>query len=138
VTEQHQPRDLAARCAATCKRGACTGLGSTSTYAHRCQFVPPPPTPPCSLWLGDRVCGARAVDLYLPGWRCEQHRPSPRSTSPASPVPSTTRAPREYGTATTDPLGRDGPLNQYRLPTRRTVGDAPPTSIQHSPGAGGV
>lgn len=114
--QQTPPRDLAARCAATCRRGPCTGRGDLSRWAHRCQFVPPPPPPACSLLVDGSICGAQAVDRYLVGWRCSGHAPRRPVVEPVEPSPA--REPRTYGTATTDPLGRTGPLNQYRLPTR--------------------
>ena len=122
-TQPEQTRSLAARCAATCRRGVCTGLGSASLYAHRCQFVPPPPPPSCTLLLDGSTCGAAAAGRFLAGWRCEDHAPRRPSTAPSStPSPSEHRSPREYGTATTDPLGRDGPGwhtgKQSALPTR--------------------
>lgn len=110
------PRDLAARCAATCRRGPCTGRGDLSRWAHRCQFVPPPPPPACSLFVDGATCGAQAVGRYLSGHRCIEHAPAVPDIT--QPEPSPPRPPRGYGTATTDPLGRTGPLNQYRLPTR--------------------
>lgn len=67
-----------------------------------------------------RLCsvpGCGEVGALLPrGVRCVSHRPEHPAPGevPASPP----RPTRTYGTATTDPLGRTGPLNQYRLPTR--------------------
>lgn len=106
---QPEPRSLADRCRSTCSRGTCTGKGDTARWAHRCQFAPPPPPPACN------VCGAQAVDRFLPGWRCGDHAPT--YPTPTASDPSDPRPVREYGTATTDPLGRTGPLNQYRVPT---------------------
>jgi hypothetical protein len=116
MTEQTQPRSLADRCRSTCRRGPCTGHGDLSRWAHRCPFAPPPPPPTCTLYLDGSMCGAQAVGRFLPGWRCSEHAPRLPDTTPLPASPA--RAPREYGTATTDPLGRTGPLNQYRLPTR--------------------
>lgn len=113
-------RDLADRCARTCKRHRCTGLGHTETWAHRCAFAPPPPPRACSLVIDGRACGADAVARYLTGWRCAEHAPAhgpadwTPPTSPPRPAPS-------YGTATTDPLGRDGEgwhVGRSGLPTR--------------------
>lgn len=105
-----EAKSLAERCSSTCHRHRCTGKGDTEPWAHRCQFAPPPPPPACN------ICEAEAFDRFLPGWRCLDHSPGyplpkPQPVSDPRPVPT-------YGTATTDPLGRDGPLNQYRLPTR--------------------
>lgn len=116
MTDAPPPRDLAARCAATCRRGICTGLGSTSTYAHRCQFVPPPPPPACTLYIDGRVCGAQAIGRYLPGWRCEQHAPPQPSRAPSTvPSPSVHRVPRVYGSIVDDAP----PLDPTRIPRSR-------------------
>lgn len=105
-----EPRPMIDRCRSSCRWAHCTGKGAHAHYSHACPFAPPPPPPPCN------VCGEQAVDRYLPGWRCASC--APPSSSPTAVSSSPTRPPREYGTATDDPLGRTGPLNQYRLPTR--------------------
>lgn len=123
-----QPDPFLARCQRTCKRWRCTGRGDTQSYAHRCGFAPPPPPKLCDLYLDElgRRCGAVALDRYLAGWRCEEHMP----WSPATSTDTTddgwdftiTRVPPpEYGTATTDPLGREGDgwhVGRSGLPTR--------------------
>jgi hypothetical protein len=119
-TDQLDP--LAARCAATCKRGLCTGLGSRSLFAHRCLFTPAPPPPPCEL------CPAASVSrVSAGGYRCAEHMPPQPSRAPSCVTsPSTTRPAPVYGSATTDPLGREGPGwhkgTQSALPTRDRVG----------------
>lgn len=110
---------MAARCARTCKRGQCTGTGSTRPYAHQCQFFPPPAAPVCSI-LG---CLDESAGRIVSGERCAMHLPAQPEHRPSPhPSPSADRTPPVYGTATTDPLGRDGPGwhigKQSGLPTR--------------------
>lgn len=75
----------------------------------------------CDHFDGGDHCGALTERRYLIGWRCEHHTPAAVKGRPeAAPDPARsadalrTRAlpapdQSRYGTATTDPLGRDGP-----------------------------
>lgn len=110
TTEQQPQRTMLDRCAARCVWSSCTGKGHQLHTSHRCPLGPVPPPPPCN------VCGDPSVDRFLPGWRCTSCSPSYPTPTPLPPGP--TRPAPDYGTATTDPLGRTGPPNQYRLPTR--------------------
>ena len=59
------------------------------------------------------VCGRAGVRSYLTGNRCPHHTPAALAgrtpPTPGTLPPSATRPAREYGTATTDPLGRTLP-----------------------------
>jgi len=117
---EHPARDLAEVCRRTCGFPACTGKGSTVHYAHRCQLVPDAPIRfgPC----GVQGCETEAVTLLPAGRRCAGHTPpQPRRADPVRPTPAR-RGPVQYGEATTDPLGREGPGwhigKQSRLPVR--------------------
>lgn len=80
-------------------------------------------------------CRTSPVARFLSGWRCADHTPArmagraepPRG--PGWPAQAAPRPPRAYGTATSDPLGREGPGWKYRtrnwgLPSK--VKDAAP------------
>lgn len=95
----------------------------------------------CELLIGGVVCGGTAdVRRYLAGWRDAQHRPAVMAGHP-EPDPQGTRpedrpraSPIEYGTATTDPLGRTIPghnKNGYipRLPC--TLCTKTPRPLEH-------
>lgn len=85
-------------------------------------------TEPCTLFADGHVCGTPSVGRYLPGWRCDAHRPSVMAGHPeparvgSKPAPAPERVRITYGSATTDPLGREGQgwhtSKQSRLPTR--------------------
>lgn len=105
-----------AACARRCKHLHCTGLGHLTRWSHRCQLVDiTVPAPPC----GVADCGVESVGLLPAGRRCAAHLPpQPDPSASVDQLRGQLRVVREYGEATTDPLGRTGPLNQYRIPTR--------------------
>lgn len=114
-------------CASRCRHAACTGRGELVRWAHRCQLVDVRiPLPTCAI----DGCTAEAVGLLPRGWLCGDHRPAQPQPDPTRTVDGLAAlvellpwqlalVERVYGEATTDPLGRSGPLNQYRIPTRR-------------------
>lgn len=119
MTEETIEQRAQRMCAGRCLWMLCTGKGSTHHTAHRCglsELVPDPD--PCSR------CGHPSILRIPSGERlCDD-------CAPVQPVPDPARAaealacrelpgpdPARYGTATGDPLGRTGPLNQYRIPT---------------------
>lgn len=78
--------------------------------------------PLCGLYEGGDHCGALGERRYMNGWRCPRHTPAALAgRTETTPDPAygaaalrvredwTPKRDREYGTATTDPLGREGP-----------------------------
>lgn len=111
---------MAERCRASCRFLRCTGRGDLEAYAHVCSVLGiPRALPTCD-----------APDCFEPGAlmargrRCPAHRPAqPVPGPPIRATPTwTRRTPADYGTATTDPLGRNAPewivSDRTGLPTR--------------------
>lgn len=70
------------------------------------------------------VCGEAPARPFVRGPLCTLHAPEQPARVPSLvPSPSASLPPREYGDATTDPLGREGPgwavAEASRLPVRR-------------------
>jgi hypothetical protein len=86
------------------------------------------PETPCGHGVNEEgdTCGATPTRLYPGGVRCADHTPAAVAGRevpvPAPFVPSPPRPLVEYGRATSDPLGREGPGwhlgKQSKLPTR--------------------
>ncbi len=85
----------------------------------------------CELYTDETgVCGATPTRRYLAGPRCAPHSPAALAGHP-DPDPEGSRPPQSpqrvriaYGTATSDPLGRDGPgwhIGKDKLPKRDKV-----------------
>ncbi len=80
-------------------------------------------------------CGRDDTDRYLTGWRCDAHSPGALAghvnPTPVPFMPSGRRVTPDYGDATSDPLGRDGPGwhigKTTRLPTRDKKPPAAPS-----------
>lgn len=86
--------ETAARlCRNTCKHSACTGRGSLSRWAHRCQLAPLPELPPvpCSR----KGCDRDSVGMLPDGRVCCDHMP-PQPTGYTLPEPEA-RPRRAYG-----------------------------------------
>lgn len=72
----------------------------------------------CELFReAEGVCGRPAVGRFLPGYRCAEDAPGQPLNPPGWPTELRARPAVPYGTATTDPLGRDYPtLDHIGIP----------------------